>query len=96
MTAADGKLQIRLDGKNYKHFNVEEYAVELMNLSTQEPTGIIDDFRSLKLPVDKPDSASAVTVNVLRGSTCEATDFVPEAFTIEAGKEQVVTTTSGR
>ncbi len=96
MTAADGKMQVRLDGKNYKNFPAEEYAVVLTNLSKTEPTGIIGDFRSLKLSVDKPGSADAVTVNVLRGSTCKATDFVPEAFRIEAGKEQVLTTTCGR
>ena len=78
MTAADGRMQIRLDGKNYKSFPAEEYAVVLTNLSKTEPTGIVGDFRSLKLSVDKPDSANAVTVNVLRGSTCKATDFVPE------------------
>lgn len=96
MTAADGRMQIQLDGKNYKNFPAEEYAVGLTNLSKTEPTGIIGGFRSLTLSVDKPGSANAVTVNVLRGSTCKATDFVPEAFPIEAGKEQVLTTTCGR
>ena len=96
ITAADGKLRIRLDGKTYKDFPAEEYAVLLKNLSSSEPTGIVDDFRSLSLSVDKADSKGPVTLNVLRGSTCKATDFVPEAFTIEAGKEQVLTTTCGR
>ncbi len=96
MTAADGKMQIRLDGKKYKSFPAEEYAVVLTNLSKTEPTGVIGDFRSLKFSVDKPDAANGVTLNVLRGSTCQATDFIPEVFTIEAGKEQVLTTTCGR
>jgi len=96
MTAPDGKLQIRLDGKNYKDFPAAEYAVSLTNLSKTEPTGIVGGFRSLELSVDKPDSATAVTVNVLRGSTCKPTDFIPETFTIEAGKELVLTTTCGR
>ena len=96
MTAADGRLQIRLDCKNYKGFPVEEYAVLLTNLSKTEPTGIAGNFRSLKLSVDKPESNQAVVLNVLRGSTCKATDFVPESFPIEAGKEQVLTTTCGR
>ncbi|MBN1853132.1 MAG: hypothetical protein JW829_10430, partial [Pirellulales bacterium] len=96
MTATDGKLQIRLDGKNFKDYTAGEYSVELTNLSKTEPTGIVGDFRSLKLSVHKPDSAGAITVNVLRGSTCAATDFVPETFTIEAGKEHVLATTCGR
>lgn len=92
MTAADGRLRIRLDDKSYKDFQAEEYVVALTNLSKTEPTGIVSDFRSLKFSVHMPDSAKAVTVNVLRGSTCKSTDFVPEAFTIEPGKEQVLTT----
>ena len=96
MTAADGKLQVRLDGKSYKGFPAEEYAVTLTNLSQTEPTGITGNFRSLKLSLDKPESGQAVVLNVLRGSTCVATDFVPEAFTIEAGKEHLLTTTCGR
>ena len=96
LTAADGKLQIRLDFKIYKHFPVEEYSVQLTNLSKTEPTGIINNFRSLHLSVDNPASADTVSLNVLRGSTCTATDFVPESFHIEAGKEQVLTTTCGR
>jgi alpha-galactosidase len=96
MTAADGKLQIRLDCKTYKNFPVEEYSVELTNLSAAEPTGIIDDFRSVHLSVFGPESANTVTLNVLRGSTCTATDFVPESFAIEAGQEHVLTTTCGR
>lgn len=96
MTAADGRLQIQLDGKTYKGFPAEECAVLVTNLSKTEPTGITSNFRSLKLSVDKPESANAVTVNVLRGSTCKPTDFVPETFSIEAGKEQVLATTCGR
>lgn len=96
MTAADGKLQIRLDTRNYKDVPASEYAVSLTNLSKTEPTGIVGNFQSLKLSVDKPDSATAVTLNALRGSTCKPTDFVPESFTIEAGKEQVLATTCGR
>ena len=68
----------------------------MTNLSETEPTGTISDLRSLKLAVKKPDSASGVTLNVLRGSTCKATDFVPEAFNVEVGKERVLTTPSGR
>ena len=68
----------------------------LTNLSQTEPTGITANFRSLKLSVDKPESAKAVVLNVLRGSTCQATDFVPESFAIEAGKEHVLTTACGR
>ena len=96
MTAADGRLQVRLDGKKYKAFPVEEYAVQLTNLSTTESTAMIGDFRSLKLCVDKAGSAEAVTVNVLRGSLCQPTDFVPETFTIEAGKEHILATDCGR
>ena len=96
MTSADGKLQIRLDCKNYKAFPAEEYAVQLTNLSKTEPTGIAANFRSLKLSVDKAESAKPVVLNVLRGSTCKATDFVPESFTVETGKERVLTTTCGR
>ena len=96
MTAADGKLQIRLDCKGYKNFPAEEYSVLLTNLSKTEPTGIAANFRSLKLSIDSPEPAMAVTLNVLRGSTCKATDFVPESFTIEAGREHVLTTTCGR
>ncbi len=96
MTTADGRLQVRLDGKNYKGFPAEEYAVLLANLSKTESTGIAANFRSLKLSVAKPESDKPVVLNVLRGSTCMATDFIPEAFSIEAGKERVLTTTCGR
>ena len=96
MTAADGKLQVRLDGKNYKGFPAEEYAVLLTNLSKTEPTGITANFRSLKLSVDKPGSNEPIALHALRGSTCNAADFIPEAFPIEAGKEKVLTTTCGR
>jgi len=96
LTAPDGKLQIRLDGKTYRQFPAEEYAVRVVNLSQTEPTGVVDDFRSLKLLIGKPQFAKAVTLNFLRGSTCKATDFVPEAYAIEGGKERVLTTTCGR
>ncbi len=96
MTAADGKLQVRLDGKRYRLFPAEEYAVRLTNLSKTEPTGVIANFRSLALSVGKPESANTVTLNVLRGSTCKASDFVPEAFSIESGKERILTTACGR
>lgn len=96
ITAADGKLQIRLDFKRYKVFPAEEYSVQLTNLSKTEPTGIISDFRSLGLSVEKAESAGTVRLNVLRGSTCTAADFVPEAFSIETGKERLLTTTCGR
>ena len=88
MTAADGRLQVRLDCKNYKQLPAEEYAVRLTNLSKTEPTGITGNFRSLKLSLEKPESTKAVVLNVLRGSTCKATDFIPEAFPIEAGKRR--------
>lgn len=96
MTAADGKLQIRLDCKKYKQYSAEEYAVQLTNLSKAEPTGIASNFRSLALSVGKPEAGKAPVLNVLRGSTMAATDFMPEAFEIEAGKERVLTTTCGR
>ncbi len=96
ITTADGKLQIRLDCRTYKHFPAEEYSVQLTNLSKTEPTGVVSDFRSLDLSVDNPPSTGAVTLNLLRGSTCKATDFVPEAFCIEPGKEQVLTSICGR
>ena len=96
MTAADGRLQVRLDGKNYKGFPAEEYAVLLTNLSKTEPTGIAANFLSLKICLDKPESNKPVVLHVLRGSTCEATDFIPEEFTIAVGKEHVLTTTCGR
>jgi alpha-galactosidase len=96
MTAADGRLQIRVDRKEYRNFPAQEYAVRLANLSPSEPTAIAGNFRSLKLAVDKPASAGTVVLNVLRGSTCKATDFIPESFAIESGKEQVLATTCGR
>lgn len=82
--------------QRYKSFPAEEYSVQLTNLSKTEPTGIINNFRSLNRSLDNPGSAKAATLNVLRGSTCKATDFVPESFTMEAGKEQVLATTCGR
>jgi len=96
MTAADGKLQVRQECKSYKRFPAEEYAVQLLNVSKTEPTGVAGNFRSLKLSLGHPESAHPVTLNVLRGSTCAATDFIPEAFAIEAGKERVLTTDCGR
>jgi len=96
LTAPDGKLQVRLDCKTYRKFPAEEYAVAVTNLSAAEPTAIVDNFRSLALSVDSPVATSAVTLNFLRGSTCAATDFVPEAINIEPGKEHVLTTTCGR
>jgi alpha-galactosidase len=96
ITTADGRLQVRLEGKVYKQFPAEEYAVQLTNLSSREPTGLVSNFRSLKLSVDHPAAGHAVTVNVLRGSTNKATDFIPETFRVEAGEERVLTTTCGR
>lgn len=96
MTAADGRLQVRVDCRCYKHFPAEERSVQLTNLSKTEPTGVVNDFRSLKVSIATPESIRAVTLNVLRGSTCKATDFVPESFRIEAGKEQVLASTCGR
>ena len=96
MTAADGRLQVRLDCKSYKGFPAEDYGVLVTNLSKTEPTGIIASFRSLKLSVDKPGSNEPVALHALRGSTCQATDFIPEAFLIEVGKEKVLATTCGR
>jgi alpha-galactosidase len=96
MTSPDGRLQVRLDFKAYKDLPVEEFSVRLTNLSKTEPTGIVGDFRSLALSVDNPAPAGSVTLNFLRGSTCKATDFVPESFNIEAGQEHVLTTTCGR
>ena len=49
MTAADGRLQVRLDCKEYKNLPVEEYAVLLTNLSKTESTGITANFRSCLL-----------------------------------------------
>jgi alpha-galactosidase len=96
MTSADGRLQIRLDCKKYKQHAAEEYAVRLTNLSKTEPTGIASNFRSLALSVSKPEDGKAPVLHVLRGSTMAATDFIPEAFALEAGKERVLTTTCGR
>ena len=96
MTSADGRLQIRLDCKKYKQHAAEEYAVRLTNLSKTEPTGIASNFRSLALSVGKPEAGKAPVLHVLRGSTMAATDFIPEAFALEAGKERVLTTTCGR
>ncbi|NUQ62594.1 MAG: alpha-galactosidase [Pirellulales bacterium] len=96
MTAVDGRLQVRLDGKSYKGFPAEEYAVLVTSLSKTEPTGIVANFRSLKISLDKPESSKPVVLHVLRGSTCKATDFIPEASSIETGKERILTTTCGR
>ncbi len=96
ITAADGRMQIQLDCRTYKKFPAEEYSVRLRNLSQTEPTGLINSFRSLHLSIGNPQSAKSVTLNVLRGSTCKATDFVPESFNIESGKERVLMTTCGR
>jgi alpha-galactosidase len=96
MTAADGRLQIRLGCRTYKNFPAEEYSVRVTNLSKTEPTGTINTLRSLNRSLDNLPTADAVMVNVLRGSTCKATDFVPESLRIEVGKEQVLTTTCGR
>ncbi len=96
LTAADGKLQICLDCKQYKNFPVQECTLRLTNLSKTKPTGIVSDFRSLSLSLDNPAPTNAVTLNLLRGSTCQATDFVPESFGVEAGKEKVLTSTCGR
>jgi alpha-galactosidase len=96
LTTADGKLQIRLDFRNYKNFPVVEYSVQLTNLSKTEPTGIIENFRSLHLAVETAETPDAVKLNVLRGSTCAPTDFVPESLPVEPGKERVLTTSCGR
>ena len=96
MTAADRRLQIRLDGKTYKGFPAEEYAVLATNLSKTKPTEIIGNFRSLSISLGKPETKHVVMLRVLRGSTCKPTDFIPETFTIEAGNEQVLATTCGR
>ncbi len=96
LTAADGTLQVRLDGKRYRSVPAEEYDVRLTNLSDKKQTGIVSNFRSLAFSADTPEAGKAVVLNVLRGSTCKATDFIPESYEIEAGKERVLTTTCGR
>lgn len=96
MAAADGKLLIRLACKSYKAFPAEEYAVLVTNSAASEPTGVVGNFRSLKLTVGKPAPGAAVSLHVLRGSTCKATDFVPETFTIEEGQERVLASVCGR
>lgn len=95
-TTADGKLQIQMEVKHYTTFPVVEYSVQLSNLSTTEPTGVVSDFQSLDVAFAKPDRQGRVVLDLLRGSTCVATDFAPESVRIEAGKEQVLTTTCGR
>jgi len=96
LTAPDGKLQVRQTCKQYTRYPAQEYAVDVLNLSKTEPTAITRNFRSLKLALNAPEPSQAVMLNVLRGSTCKATDFVPEAFAIDAGKEHVLTTSCGR
>lgn len=96
LMATDGQLEVRWDRKSYRNFPADEYSIRLSNLSNSEPTGLTSNFRSLKLFVDKPGIRKAVVLNVLRGSTCKATDFVPESMEIEDGKERILTTTCGR
>ncbi len=95
-TTTDGKLQIRMDLKAYTTFPVVEYSVQLTNLSSTEPTGVVSDFQSLDVSVTVPDEQGQVALALLRGSTCVATDFAPETVMIESGKEHVLTTTCGR
>jgi alpha-galactosidase len=95
-TTTDGKLQIRMDLKAYSTFPVVEYSVQLTNLSSTEPTGVVSDFQSLDVSVAVPGESGQVALALLRGSTCVATDFAPETVTIESGQEQVLTTTCGR
>lgn len=96
LTTPDGKLQVRQACKRHLRYPAWECAVDVLNLSKTEPTAIASNFRSVALALDVPQSGRAVVLNVLRGSTCRATDFVPEAFAIESGKERVLATTSGR
>lgn len=96
LTTKDGKLEVYIDDKKYNQFPAKEYAIRLKNISGKEPTGIISNFRSLKFSIEKKEAAKSVTLNVLRGSTCNAKDFIPEIFEIESGKGQVLTTSTGR
>jgi alpha-galactosidase len=96
MTAVDGRLQVLQTCKRYRQFPAEEVAVQVLNRSKTEPTGIVSHFRSLQMAVAVPPTAKSIELDVLRGSTCKATDFVPEAFALDVGKERVLATTCGR
>ncbi len=95
-TAPDGKLQITVNGRNYKKFPVTEYAVSLTNLSKTEETETISDFQTLDLTLPIPSDADKITLNTLRGSNCIAEDFSPIAVGLAAGESREFSTPSGR
>ena len=96
-TAPDGKLCITVDYKKYNKFPVSEFFVTLSNRSKTEPTGIVENFKSLDTVFALPREKQAVTINTLRGSVYNPPDdFIPMEWTLEVGATHAFRTPSGR
>ena len=95
-TAPDGYFQMELQRKSYKRFPVEEYSVTLRNLSGDQPTAIIENFKSYNETVALPVADQSVELNILRGSTCTPEDFSRNFSTLAKGETHQFRTPSGR
>ena len=95
-TAPDGRFQVELLRKSYKRFPVEEYSVTLKNLSSDQPTAIIENFKSFDEAVPLPAADQSVELNILRGSVCSPEDFTPIFSTLAKGETRSFRTPSGR
>ncbi|MBO7678385.1 MAG: hypothetical protein J6S75_01805, partial [Thermoguttaceae bacterium] len=84
-TTPDGRLQVEMYRKHYKRFPVVEYSVTLKNLSDDQPTAIIENFKSYDGTVDLPAFGQSVELNIIRGSLCAPEDFAREFSTLAKG-----------
>ena len=95
-TSRDGKLRVDVAYKLYKNYPVSEYAVRLTNLSADEPTGLIDDFRSIDTTYSLPDSEKNLVLSAVSGSLCAPDDFTPRQRVVAPGESYTFETRSGR
>ena len=95
-TAPDGYFQMELQRKSYKRFPVEEYSVTLRNLSGDQPTAIIENFKSYNETIALPAAGQSVELNILRGSICTPEDFSRNFSTLAKGESRQFRTPSGR
>ena len=95
-TTPDGRLQVEMYRKHYKRFPVVEYSVTLKNLSDDQPTAIIENFKSYDGTVELPAFGQSVELNIIRGSVCAPEDFAREFSTLAKGESRAFRTPSGR
>lgn len=94
--ARDGKLQVQVVTTFYKRYPAFEYTVTLRNLSAAEPTGLVEDFRSIGTRISLPTSDKNLLIDTVSGSLCAANDFTPQRYTVAPGQTQKFETNTGR